>query len=114
MGHSLNIEQRSFLRGRLENKRKSVSADTPNRDLSEREFARAKEIDEAVERIESNTYGYCEECGVEIPFKRLQIVPETRYCIECERSLENENQVRSKNSASSFLKGMRAYINKGY
>ncbi len=114
MGHSLNFEQRSFLRERLEHKRHTVCTETSNKELSQREFIRAQEIDEAIERIEANTYGYCDECGVEIPFKRLQIVPETRFCIECERSIERENQVRAKNSDPSFLRGMRAYINKGY
>lgn len=114
MGQSLNFEQRSFLRRRLENKRQSVSTETANAELNEREFNRARELDEAIIRLDANTYGYCEECGTEIPFKRLQIVPETRFCVECERSLEEEDQIRAKNMDSSFLRGMRSYINKGY
>ena len=40
-------------------------------------------IDEAISRIEKGTYGICEKCGEEIPLKRLQIVPYTRFCIKC-------------------------------
>ncbi|MDD2358635.1 MAG: TraR/DksA C4-type zinc finger protein [Thiovulaceae bacterium] len=34
--------------------------------------------------IETNTdYGFCTECGDEIPFERLLLLLETRYCIHC-------------------------------
>lgn len=41
-----------------------------------------REIEAALEAIEEGTYGVCKECGVEIPYERLEIVPETLYCIE--------------------------------
>lgn len=32
-------------------------------------------------------YGLCENCGQSIAYARLQLIPETRYCIDCEKKL---------------------------
>jgi RNA polymerase-binding transcription factor DksA len=39
-------------------------------------------IDEALQRVERGEYGRCVVCGKEIPAARLDLVPETPYCIE--------------------------------
>jgi len=44
-----------------------------------------KEIEDALQRIENGSYGKCELCGKEIGEERLEIVPATRLCIECEK-----------------------------
>jgi RNA polymerase-binding protein DksA len=41
------------------------------------------EIDEALARIESRTYGTCESAGERIPKKRLNAIPWARYCVKC-------------------------------
>jgi RNA polymerase-binding transcription factor DksA len=43
------------------------------------------EIDAALQRIESGTYGICEGCGKPIPAQRLSALPWARYCIEDQR-----------------------------
>jgi DnaK suppressor protein len=47
-----------------------------------------KEIDEALERIEQQTYGICEGTGKLIPKARLEAQPWARYCVEYARMLE--------------------------
>ncbi len=47
-----------------------------------------REIREAVDRLEKDIYGYCEECGQEIDRRRLEVMPFTRYCIDCQREHE--------------------------
>lgn len=47
-----------------------------------------KEIDEALERIEQQTYGICEGTGKPIPKVRLEAQPWTSYCVEYARKLE--------------------------
>ncbi|MFA5742411.1 MAG: TraR/DksA family transcriptional regulator [Candidatus Paceibacterota bacterium] len=42
-----------------------------------------KDIDAALEKIEKNTYGICEKCGVEISQARLEVCPEARWCSSC-------------------------------
>jgi RNA polymerase-binding transcription factor DksA len=44
--------------------------------------ARIGLIDEALQRLERGEYGSCVVCGREIPAARLDLVPETAYCVE--------------------------------
>lgn len=48
-----------------------------------------REVEAALERIESGEYGGCQECGGEIPAERLEALPQTPYCIDCERTFES-------------------------
>ena len=54
------------------------------------------EIDEALKRIESGTYGVCELTGKPIPRARLNALPWTRFAQEAEQRLEQTGMVRSK------------------
>ncbi len=42
-------------------------------------------IDNALRKIykEPERYGVCENCGTEIPYDRLEMVPWTRFCMDC-------------------------------
>tara|TARA_B100000945_G_C20285360_1_gene550724 strand:+ start:161 stop:550 length:390 start_codon:yes stop_codon:yes gene_type:complete len=42
-----------------------------------------EQIDAALMRIESGTYGACDECGSKIPKMRLNAIPFTAYCVRC-------------------------------
>jgi DnaK suppressor protein len=63
-----------------------------------REIARINDIDDALAKIESGTYGLCEDCGSDIPFLRLEAVPETRYCEACAESHERTAKARRRKS----------------
>lgn len=56
--------------------------------LNENERMRLKEVDEALDRIASKTYGTCEECGEPIGLKRLEVKPVAKYCVPCKTKLE--------------------------
>jgi RNA polymerase-binding protein DksA len=45
-------------------------------------------VNSALERIESGTFGKCEQCARTIPEERLDAIPYTPYCVECERKIE--------------------------
>jgi len=47
-------------------------------------------IDEALKRIEDQTYGSCVQCSKQISKKRLQALPFTALCINCQK--ENEGK----------------------
>jgi len=51
-----------------------------NRD---RERKLIKKIEEATAKIDSNDYGYCDTCGVEIGVQRLEARPTATLCIDC-------------------------------
>ena len=45
-------------------------------------------VEGALERIREGSFGECISCGKEINPKRLEAVPWTRHCIECQEKLE--------------------------
>ncbi len=45
-------------------------------------------VDGALDRIREGSFGQCISCGEEINPKRLEAVPWTRHCIECQEKLE--------------------------
>jgi DnaK suppressor protein len=45
-------------------------------------------VETALERIREGNFGECASCGKEINAKRLEAVPWTRHCIECQEKLE--------------------------
>jgi DnaK suppressor protein len=45
--------------------------------------AKVAEIDAALARVDSGTYGVCESCGNPIPEARLEVVPEATLCVTC-------------------------------
>ena len=47
-------------------------------------------INIALEKIENNTFGTCEECEEDIGIKRLLAVPDAELCIVCAEKLERE------------------------
>ena len=49
----------------------------------DRERKLIKKIDESIEMLENNEYGYCEECGIEIGVRRLEARPTATLCIDC-------------------------------
>jgi DnaK suppressor protein len=49
----------------------------------DRERKLIKKIEDALERLKSNDFGYCEACGIEIGLRRLEARPTATLCIDC-------------------------------
>lgn len=49
---------------------------------------RKENIKQAISRILKGRYGYCKRCSKEILRKRLDLIPETNYCVSCESELK--------------------------
>jgi DnaK suppressor protein len=49
----------------------------------DRERKLIKKIDESIQDLDNDDYGYCEACGVEIGVKRLEARPTATLCIDC-------------------------------
>ena len=56
--------------------------------LSSRERNELRMVEEAIFKIKGDTYGVCDSCSKYITLKRLEILPLTALCIECQESLE--------------------------
>jgi DnaK suppressor protein len=54
------------------------------------------EIEEALKRIERNTYGVCELTGKPIPKARLEAIPWTRFTVQAQAQLEREGALRQR------------------
>ncbi|MEI2639042.1 MAG: TraR/DksA C4-type zinc finger protein [Microthrixaceae bacterium] len=101
----LSDEQLASLRSQLEAERAEYTepledpsdeadlADDPGTRLSERQAfeeatvrhaSQLEAIDHAIKRFDLGAYGTCEACGVEIPFERLDAVPDAVLCIDCQ------------------------------
>ena len=48
-----------------------------------------RKINEAIQKVNQDTYGICENCGEQIPLGRLEAVPWTDHCIFCKNLLSN-------------------------
>lgn len=49
----------------------------------DRERKLIKKIDSTLELLETEDYGYCEACGVEIGVRRLEARPTATLCVDC-------------------------------
>ena len=58
--------------------------------LSDRERSKLKQIDDALARIDDQSYGICDSCGLEIAEERLVALPFTRLCRDCQQDQERE------------------------
>lgn len=54
-----------------------------NQAFKQRGGERLREILDALERLNSGNYGGCEQCGGNIAFERLEIIPTTACCKNC-------------------------------
>lgn len=62
---------------------------------SMRQFYRAQlaDVDAAHARVADGTYGFCIDCGNDIPFARLQAYPTATRCVDCQRKYEARHPV---------------------
>lgn len=71
--------------------------------LGDRDREKLSEIEDALERINGNIYGACEECGEPIAEDRLRALPFTRVCVECQSKHEREQKIKGRFEEESGL-----------
>lgn len=57
--------------------------------LSSRERNELRMVEDALFKISAETFGVCDTCSKYISIKRLEIMPLTALCIECQENAEN-------------------------
>lgn len=60
-----------------------------------------KEVDAALKKMESGTYGLCENCHKPIDKARLETYPETQYCIDCAPKFEQKEEEKETESEAA-------------
>jgi len=95
-------EQRAILLARLEKKQalfdpedmlnpdktdRAMFSRNNNREtlLLEHAELQLQDIDQALNRLETGTYGICSNCGENIQPARLEVIPTAALCINCQR-----------------------------
>ena len=73
----------------------AVDTDVREQEAHQRIEAELEELQEriamiqiALKRVASGTYGTCKRCNKTIPSKRLELIPESLYCVSCEEKLK--------------------------
>jgi RNA polymerase-binding transcription factor DksA len=64
------------------------------------------EIDQALKRVETGSYGVCEISGKAIPHPRLEALPFTRYTVECQTEIEKRNRYQRVRQPVASLFGL--------
>ncbi len=54
----------------------------------ERDKRLLADLENTLDRLSHVDYGRCLECDENIPFARLSIKPESKYCINCQQMME--------------------------
>ncbi len=65
----------------------------------DRERKLIKKINQSLEDLDKNEYGYCESCGTDIGIRRLEARPTANLCIDCKTLVE----IREKTNFSKIL-----------
>ena len=88
-----NVQQ-EIQEGRDQNKDEGMdtydlASDARDREIShiltDRDRGKLEAIDEALSRVDDNSYGLCEDCGKPVPEGRLEIIPYARRCVRCQQ-----------------------------
>lgn len=61
--------------------------------LRQREALYLRKIEEALQRIDSGDFGFCDACGEEIEPKRLEARPTATHCFACKEEMERREQL---------------------
>lgn len=69
----LTTTQKGLLRSELLRERTRL----PDHDPRSHAFA------DALRRLDEGTYGVCLGCARPVPYARLSVMPETRFCVAC-------------------------------
>jgi RNA polymerase-binding protein DksA len=99
LSHDLSLMQDEALKVTTQDNSSDSVADTGTDNyeqdftlgLIESEEALAREVDEALRRIDENRFGVCESCQTPVPLARLEILPFARYCVGCQQKREGRS-----------------------
>lgn len=77
--------------------------------LRSREALFLKKIDEALDKIQTGTFGICEGCEEDIELSRLEVRPTAQLCIHCKEA-EEIMETRSADGRKSKSVGSKANL----
>src|SRR5262249_23230879 len=54
--------------------------------------SRVAAVEKVLERMRNGRYGVCERCEEDIPIERLEAMPSTVFCVDCQRERETTSK----------------------
>ncbi len=60
--------------------------------LKQRARTRLEQVEQAMQRLRSRSYGLCQDCGRQIPLERLRVQPDAVHCVPCKSRQEARAQ----------------------
>ena len=76
--------------------------------LTDRDRGKLQAIEDALDRIGDGSYGVCESCDQEIAEGRLQAMPFTRLCVQCQADRETEAKQNRRGEDTSAYRRLGA------
>jgi DnaK suppressor protein len=112
--HILKIRLEQTIRSldRLHDETRSIDSDSPSDSADQCVLSLSREalfqqsgerrimvrrIEAALSRIKKNTFGICIGCGDNINSRRLEALPWTQYCLDCQQDLERSQTLSESN-----------------
>lgn len=78
--------------------------------IKDNSFALLKQVNDALSKIESGKFGFCQKCGEELSESRLEVVPYSSLCEKCKKSEENMEGTRERPMAEeTFFPPFRGF-----
>src|SRR5436190_15699151 len=81
-----------------------AGSDEMSSQLAEFDARELTQIERALVRLKQGTYGHCEQCQKKIPIGRLNALPYTTMCIECQREMEQYPDWNSRRGSANWEK----------
>jgi len=75
-----------------------------NSQLAQLESRELLKIERSIQRLKQGTYGVCEGCAKKIPVSRLNALPFSTTCIECQREMETYGEWGGRGGAGDWDK----------
>jgi len=88
-----NIHAGEVLKGDLADQSTDLCEREMMLGMAEGDRAKLRDIEAALETMDKNSYGICDECKEPIPIKRLIALPTARYCVNCQQQLERSGRL---------------------
>src|SRR6266850_1256422 len=81
-----------------------TGSDEVNSQLAQLESRELVQIEQAIQKLKQGTYGLCEGCLRKIPVARLNALPFSTMCIECQRELEEYGSLEGRGAKGDWEK----------
>jgi RNA polymerase-binding transcription factor DksA len=90
--HAQLVQQKSFREQQLRSLAAVGTADRLQREIADKLRAAARtalrDVEDALARMRSGSYGRCVGCGMPVPAGRLEVLPQAARCMPCQREAD--------------------------